>query len=134
SKVRDLENFDQVSVFCSDIGNMPPDKTAEAELTIKETINAISKKAKGCTDNSITGLYIALIEKIKNKLSISFPFVTPYANNAMNTIAGIDLINHPDKLGTLLFSSQQIEGYFDLDILLESAGLLYRYNYEYLKS
>jgi len=77
---------------------------------------------------------VALIEKIKNELSISFPFVTSYANKKMNSIAGIDLIENPSELGTLLFSSQQIEGYFDLDILLESAGLLYRYNNEYLKS
>lgn len=134
AEIVDLGNFDQVSIFCSDIRNMPPDKTADAEFTIKEAINSISKKAKECGDSSMTGLYVALIEKIKNELSISFPFVTSYSNNAMNTVANDDLINNPGKLGAMLFSSQQVDGCFDLDILLESAGLLYRYDYEYLKS
>jgi len=94
-----------------------------------QMINTITKKAKGCKDSSIVGLYVALIEKIKNELSMSFPFATSYSNNAMNTDADIDLTNNSDKLGAMLFSSQQIEGYFDLGILLESTGLLYRYNY-----
>ncbi|KAG4100614.1 hypothetical protein H8356DRAFT_1290009 [Neocallimastix lanati (nom. inval.)] len=80
-------------------------------------INTITTKAKGCTDSSIVGLYVALIEKIKNELSMSFPFATSYSNNAMNTDADIDLTNNTDKLGAMSFSSQQIE------------GLLYRYNY-----
>ncbi|OUM57298.1 hypothetical protein PIROE2DRAFT_17766 [Piromyces sp. E2] len=130
----DLMNFEQVSVFCSKILNMPHNKTKEAECTIKKAINAISEKAKETRNNSSIGLYVALIEKIKNRLSISFPFLTNYANEKLNCIAETNLIENPSKLGTILFSSQLIEGCFDSDILLESATLLYRYNNEYFNS
>jgi hypothetical protein len=124
-----IVDFEQASAFCSKIRSILPDQTAVAETSIKRTLDAVSKSSEVPVE-----LRVAIIEKIKIELSDDFPFIVSHAREEIKKIANIDSFEDAKGLGGILFESQLIKGYFDLDILLEAAKLLYRYNLSYLQS
>jgi hypothetical protein len=129
----ELRNFEEASYFCSNVRQMTDSSVAE------ECINKTAEKIALDTGLGLNfNQRIALLEKIRAGLCDEFPTVDNYVLNAARQIQEQDDVDAlfsasgAASLGKCLFLSlQQDDSFFDLDTLLKSARLIYRYDQSY---
>ncbi|OUM60315.1 hypothetical protein PIROE2DRAFT_63214 [Piromyces sp. E2] len=104
---------------------------------VKEAKYKIRKIIEHLEEDPTLGkeLKVGILEKIKFDLSMDFPFVRRLSEDTVKKLIGEDLYaeGNEAKLGIILLDSQQ-ECLLCLDIILEAAHLLNRYDKKLFES